>query len=430
MESTRPTDIAGMPLLGLRASLLDSSVAVSARDVLRIGSAEDNDLVLEGDPTVSRYHLELRRRGAKLDLVDRSRNGTQVGSCLVHGQRVSLKPGTTITVGKHRLVVDDGEFEVLPLGPLQFGRLFGHSEQMRRVFLDAERVAGTDASVLIGGESGTGKELLAEAIHQHSRRSGGPLVTVDCAALSPQLVSSELFGHERGAFTGADRQHQGAFERASGGTLFLDEIGELPDNCQGMLLGALERGEFLRVGGTKTVRADVRIIAATHRDLHSQVNEGAFRHDLFFRLAVVRLELPPLRERQVDLEPLVRRIAESLEGGSALIDALLAGPTREALFRHSWPGNVRELRNWVHATVALGRAGALYGARSEGGLTEDGLLELPYRVAKGQLLGRFEPAYLKRLLERTGGNVRAAARLGEMNRSYLIELLKKHGVGR
>ena len=244
------------------------------------------------------------------------------------------------------------------------------------------------------------------------------------------IIASELFGHEKGAFTGADRQHKGAFERADGGTLFLDEIGELPLQLQATLLGALERRRFRRVGGEREIEVDVRVLAATHRDLRAQVNQGDFRADLYYRLAVAKLEIPPLRERPSDIEALVRHFVDQVTGGGGVFPF---GPaTMEALRRHRWSGNVRELRNVVEAALALGRV-RLEGV---GGTNEDGAVSSslrgdevrPYKEVRAELLERFERSYLEELMERCGGNASEAARQARMNRPYLSGLLKKHGL--
>ncbi|MCZ7683815.1 MAG: sigma 54-interacting transcriptional regulator [Sandaracinaceae bacterium] len=231
--------------------------------------------------------------------------------------------------------------------------LIGRSEVMRRAMAWVKRAARSDASVLLVGESGTGKELVARAIHDDGKRAEQPFVTVDCGALAPTLVASELFGHEKGAFTGADRQRAGALEMANHGTLFLDEIGELPSELQPALLGALERRTFRRVGGQAEVPVDVRVIAATNRDLRSEVNSGGFRLDLYYRLAVLRLELPPLRARTGDVVLLIEHFLRE-RGSPGPVSELFSEAELAELSRHHWPGNVRELRNLVEATLALG----------------------------------------------------------------------------
>jgi DNA-binding NtrC family response regulator len=306
---------------------------------------------------------------------------------------------------------------------------------MKQPLADLARVAKTDVPVLLQGESGTGKELAARALHDHSARAERPFVTVDCGAIAPQLVASQLFGHERGAFTGADRRRVGAFEQAHRGTVFLDEVGELGPELQAMLLGVLERRRFTRVGGHETVSVDVRVVSATHRDLRAAVNSGAFRLDLYYRLASVRVALPPLRERLDDLQPLVRHFLHELAPGAALAD-LFEHEDLVAMERHPWPGNVRELRNVVAAAVALGRASPLEALAPPGSITpspavpsslDDGaLLSLDFKTAKREVVERFERRYLEHLLARVSGNVRAASRESRLERNHLTELLRRH----
>jgi DNA-binding NtrC family response regulator len=287
------------------------------------------------------------------------------------------------------------------------------------------RVAQADVSVLVTGETGTGKELIARALHDLGPRRGGPFVTVDCGALPPTLVASELFGHERGAFTGADRAHVGAFEAASGGTIFLDEIGELQPAIQSTLLGVLERRKLRRLGSRADVPIDVRVVAATHRDLRAEVNSGGFRLDLFYRLAVVTLTVPPLRERPDDIPRLVEHFLRD-SGYDQPVAALISPQAMAALQKLHFAGNVRELRNLVEAALAMGEPPALanapQAARAAAVATD---LALPYKQARAELLDRFEAEYLHNLLERAAGNISQAARIAQMTRSHLSELLAK-----
>jgi DNA-binding NtrC family response regulator len=293
------------------------------------------------------------------------------------------------------------------------------------------RAARSDASVLLVGESGTGKELVARAIHDHGTRADQPFVTVDCGALAPTLVASELFGHEKGAFTGADRQRIGALELAHQGTLFLDEIGELPTELQPALLGALERRTFRRVGGQVEVPVDVRVVAATNRDLRSEVNAGGFRLDLYYRLAVLRLELPPLRERTGDVLVLVGHFLKE-RGFTGSVAEVFSEAELEELSRHHWPGNVRELRNLVDATLALGAPPPVDdfdgGARAGAPGFDPRVMALPYKQARKEALTDFERVYLQHLLERAAGNVSQAARDAGLDRSYLFSLLRRNGL--
>ncbi len=266
-----------------------------------IGSHPSNDLVID-DATVSRFHCELAIGGTAVQVRDLgSRNGTVAGSITITD--ATVRNGATLALGNSeiQIFVDPEELEVASSERSMFGALIGESAAMREVFSQLEKTAASDATVLIEGETGTGKEGAAEAIHDASPRAARPFVVLDCSAIPANLLESELFGHEAGAFTGAVDRRIGAFEQASTGTLFLDEIGELPAELQPKLLRALESREIRRVGGHASVRCDLRIIAATNRDLRAEVNRGTFRADHYYRLAVVRNALPPLRERVGDI---------------------------------------------------------------------------------------------------------------------------------
>lgn len=402
-------------------------------DVVTVGKAAGNDLVLT-DPTVSRFHLELSRVPGGVLVVDLgTTNGTLLGS--VRLERGVVQPGSILDVGETSLrVTDSGQHEVELAGSESLAGLRGSSSIMRRLMAQIRKVATTDASVLLHGESGTGKEVTAQAIHELSSRAEGPFITVDCAALTPTLVASELFGHERGAFTGAERRNIGAFERAAGGTLFLDEIGELPPALQANLLGVLERRKFRRLGGSEEISISVRVISATNRDLRAEVNRGSFRNDLYYRLAVATLKLPALREHPEDIPLLVEHFLRQC-GHAGPISEVLADPVMEQMKAYSWPGNARELRNLLEATLAFGEPPELShddGFDPLGHNPFEGawspLLERTYKDARSSVLSVFEQSYLPRLLERAGGNVSKAARIGAMDRTYLIELLRRHGL--
>jgi DNA-binding NtrC family response regulator len=289
---------------------------------------------------------------------------------------------------------------------------------MRSVHAALNCAAPTQAPVLLLGESGTGKELAARALHSASQRADKPFEVVDCGGLSPTLVESELFGHERGSFTGADRERAGAFERADGGTLFLDELGELPAEVQPKLLRALGEREIRRVGGSRSRRVDVRIVAATNRDLAHEVRRGAFRADLFFRLAVIQVRMPPLRARLEDLPSLVRALMKSIEpdvGSLAGLDVDI-----EALSRYHWPGNVRELRNYLQQLAVLRVAPPLDVPTG----AEDGFSRLPLHEAREQ----FERAYLRACLDEARGNVAEAATRAGINRTTMYRSIQRHGL--
>jgi DNA-binding NtrC family response regulator len=421
----------GTPVRGIRAEVTagpdTGQQKANDEECLRIGTAEGNDLVLT-DGTVSRFHVTLRRRGDRITVTDHeSTNGTRIGDVELRNATVSVRPGTNLQLGESVVHVDDGAVVMLDRGPEVFGELRGRDDAMQRLFATAARVAGSDVSVLILGESGTGKELLARAIHDHSPRAEHPFVTLDCAAVSPNLFESELFGHERGAFTGADQRHIGAVERAHQGTLFLDEIAELPPTLQASLLGVLERRRFRRVGGNQELPVDVRVLSATNRDLHAEVNAGTFRLDLFYRLAMVRLSIPPLRERRQDV-PLLLEHMLATAGYREPLETLFSRDELKRLMTHAWPGNVRELRNVALGTLALGEAPALMPMPDADSDPIEAVLPMSYRAARQTLVEKFERRYLEALLERAGGNIRQAARDGEMNRSYLMELLRRHGM--
>jgi DNA-binding NtrC family response regulator len=308
---------------------------------------------------------------------------------------------------------------------------------MRKLFALIERVATPDASVLIEGESGTGKELVATEIVRRGPRADKPFVIIDCGAISPNLFESRLFGHCRGAFTGAERDRVGAFEEASGGTVFLDEIGEAPLEMQPKLLRVLQAREVRRVGENRSRPVDVRIIAATNRRLEREVNHGAFREDLFFRLSVITVRVPPLRERLEDLGLLINSILESL--GVPEARELFGSEVLEQLARHDWPGNVRELRNYVERAVILksteqagaaeeGPRSTLGSAAEEGAFAAPVDLSVPLRIAKERLISGFETRYIDALLEWSQGNVSRAARKAGMDRINLHRLIQRYGL--
>ncbi len=430
-QSTQPSrDAPGLPIRSLEVLVTagpDTGARVSSdSETLTVGTADTNDLRLT-DPTVSRYHLELRRGRDGLLVIDHgSTNGT-----LHHGarlERATVPPGAILELGRTSITVDDGARITLALHDGdELGGLYGRTAVMRRLMARIEKAARAPTPVLVVGESGTGKERIARAIHEGSDRASGPFVTVDCGSLSPSLVASELFGHEKGAFTGAERRHAGAFERADGGTLFLDEIGELGADLQPALLGVLERGRFRRVGGREEVPVDVRVVAATHRDLRAEVNDGTFRLDLYYRLAVIVLTSPPLRERVEDVPLLVEHFLREA-GHDGDVAAIFSPDAMAELCRHRWPGNVRELRNVVEATLAMGETPSLLDAPGARDASGDALLGLPYKDARRLLLDDFERRYVQRLLDDNDGNVSAAARAGRMDRTYLIKLIQRHGL--
>ena len=433
MSTVPHASVPRLPVRTIRVEVIDGvDRGRSAEgDRLSLGTADGNDLVLT-DKHVSRFHVELGAAGAHVRVRDLgSTNGTTVSG--VRLERGEIPLGATLELGQSRLRVTDAELaSVETAAEPRFGPLLGRSAPMRRLMARLGKVAATETSVLLVGESGTGKELAAQAIHEGSARARAPFVVVDCGAIAPSLVASELFGHERGSFTGADRTSHGAFERARGGTLFIDELGELPLALQTTLLGVLERRRFRRVGGDRDLEADVRVIAATNRDLRAEVNAGTFRLDLYYRLAVVTLELPPLRERPDDLPLLLEHFLREL-GASADLEDVFSAEALAELERHAFPGNVRELRNVVEATLALGETPSLGAARPAAAPAlpddvTDALIDLPFRDAKRELVDAFERRYVTRWLERTQGNLAKAARDTGLDRSYLTDLVRKHGL--
>lgn len=429
-----------LPLRGLKIEVVagpDKGLQRTARtDTLTVGTARDNDVVLR-DETVSRYHLELKRSGDRISVADLgSTNSTAVGPVLIERARVS--PGTILTLGETQLRIQDSEMVNIELfGADSLGPLRGRSPNMRELMARIQKTAASDASVLLLGETGVGKEVIARAFHEASPRRDGPFETVDCGALLPTLIGSELFGHEKGAFTGAHQRHLGAFERAHGGTLFLDEIGELPPSLQPMLLGALERRVFRRLGGTTSIEVDIRLISATHRDLRADVNAGQFRQDLYYRLAVVLMRVPALRERPADIPLLAEHFLRQHDYRGPVED-LLPAPVMRTLAAHRWPGNVRELRNFVEAALAVGEAPELEDIAPASGDRGSGtfpsqplpmLLLRPYKDARALVLDELEAAYVQALLERNDGNISKAARDSGISRQHFMELLKRHGRG-
>jgi two-component system, NtrC family, nitrogen regulation response regulator GlnG len=390
------------------------------RGTYYIGKHPRCALVLR-DEQVSRRHLELRIETAGVHARDL---GSRNGSFFRGGKfsEIVVGTGAVLTIGKTELMLlsHDAPQPLLPSEAEAFGGLRGRSLPMRQTFTLLEKVAPTEALVLIEGETGTGKELTAEAIHAASARANGPLVVCDLSAVARGLLESELFGHAKGAFTGAQRDRAGAFESADGGTLFLDEVGELELELQPRLLRALERRQVSRVGETKPRSFDCRIIAATNRDLGEEVKAGRFREDLFHRLTVVRVRLPPLRERKEDL-PL-------------LVDALAAGrpvlpETMSLLGEYDWPGNVRELANTLARGFAMcsdGRpvAPADLGLHPEVRDTGGGIDD--FHLSKERLIGEWEREFLRRLLATSGDNLSHAARASGLGRAHLYRLLKKY----
>ncbi len=430
-------DGAALVVLSGRAKGTTFPLPGAVGSVITIGKSADNDLVLP-DETVSRRHLEVVRLAEGLRVRDLgSTNRTRIGAAEIREALVGT--GTILRVGEIDVLVgvEIDRLDVPTSASDRFELAIGRSESMRRVFGVLERASAAPASILLTGETGTGKDVLARSIHLRSGRRGA-FEVLDCGAITPGLVESELFGHERGAFTGAVSSRAGAFERASGGTLFLDELGELPLELQPKLLRVLEARAFRRVGGSHTIEADVRIVAATSRDLRAETAAGRFREDLYYRLAVVALQVPPLRRRREDVPLLVEHFLGSRGEVPRVTDATLA-----ALTAYDWPGNVRELRNVLERAVALTRmrgASELElvdfpptAATAEAGASPSPPLSsfdpaLSYRENRARVEAAFERDYLRWLIGRHEGNVSAAAREARMDRNHLSDLLRKHGL--
>jgi DNA-binding NtrC family response regulator len=437
---------------------------------IRIGKAPSNHLCVP-DPTVSRFHCVIERTARGLLLRDLgSFNGTKVGGAWV--ESAYLTPDVPIQIGNSVLQVFMAEAEGRPIDPRKGGpRVLGNSTAMESIVAVLPRVAQSGGTVLLEGETGTGKSMIAELIHRMGPRSGGPFVVVDCGALAPTLVESELFGHERGSFTGAGERRIGAFEAALGGTVFLDEIGELPLELQPKLLRALEERTVRRLGSTQAVRLDVQVVAATNRDLREAVSRGTFRADLYYRLEALRLVIPPLRERREDIPPLVEHFCRRTRAD--IPESLVERMKSEFMARH-WPGNVRELRNAVERMALLlpwmgdptqvsltgdspsagqnPTAGQPIQQRTsdpprltlfntpdrptEPTLDEMGagdgdaatLFTQPFRVAKESAVERWERRYLTALMKHVQGNISRAARLVQVDRGHLRDLLRRHQI--
>ena len=462
------------PTLHLRRCILqaadDSSQEwVFDKEEIRIGSMEDNDVVLHDD-TVSRYHCKIVQDDTSYILVDNhSTNGTFINKVRV--REAFLKPGCVVAVGQSLLKFNarEEEVQIVPSRADRCGSLIGGNARMREIYTIIEKIAPTATTVVIDGETGTGKEVVAQTIHSLSPRARNELVVFDCGAVPPNLIESELFGHEKGSFTGAMMTRTGLFEQADGGTLFLDELGELPLDLQPKLLRVLEQREVRRVGSTKAQKVDVRIIAATNRNLEDEVRAGRFRQDLFYRLSVVRLHLPSLRDRADDIPLLVQHFLEHggynrANGGPKVRG--IARDAMDALQRYPWPGNVRELVNVVeravsfcdHALIELSDlpdyirsaerparpstkgAISIQGKRAKT-VPPDALSPMPpetpdellgegvtFKDAKERWVATFERDYILQLLRRHGGNISHAARAADIDRKYFRKLMKKYDI--
>jgi transcriptional regulator with PAS, ATPase and Fis domain len=396
---------------------------------LRVGSGGEMRLRLT-DPHVSAEHLEVERAAGGFMVKDLgSTNGTWFEGSKI--QTALVPVGATLKVGESylRIVPQPEPMEVAPSASRRFGELVAESLAMREVFAVLELAARSDATLLVQGETGTGKELVARAVHDASARRDKPFVAVDCGALPEGVMESELFGHVKGAFTGAERPRDGAFLRANGGTVFLDELSAVPLAVQARLLRVLEERKVRQLGSDVEKPLDVRVIAASGPNLEGRVAAGAFRPDLYYRLSVVSVTLPPLRARREDIAPIVARLLER-RGFAA---GPIAGENLARLTAHAWPGNVRELRNVVDRALALSPNAQQFSElklKVASG-DEDALAvrtDLPFKEAKEAVHAAFERAYLKSMHEKHDGNVSAGAREAQVDRKHWRSLLRAHGL--
>jgi len=443
------------------------------KEEIRIGSMEDNDVVL-GDDTVSRYHCKITQEDNGYVLLDqRSTNGTFINKVRI--REAFVKPGSIVSVGQSQLRFNarEEEVEIVPSRADRCAGLIGGNARMREIYTIIEKIAPTATTVVIDGETGTGKEVVAQAIHSLSPRKPNEFVVFDCGAVPPNLIESELFGHEKGSFTGAVMTRQGLFEQADGGTLFLDELGELPLDLQPKLLRALEQREVRRVGSAKASKVDVRIIAATNRNLEDEVRAGRFRQDLFYRLSVVRLHLPSLRDRADDIPLLLQHFLEVGAFNRKPNAPSVRGVARDAvtaLQAYPWPGNVRELVNVVERAVsfcdsdtielsdlpdyirtakappakhsppsrrpstaptsAAGTPSVSMNPNTPSPAPPDELLAegVTFKDAKERWVASFERDYILQLLRRNNGNISHAARAADIDRKYFRKLMKKYDI--
>jgi len=400
----------------------------------QLGKGPDNTIIVM-DATVSRSHLEIEETDNGLRVKDlNSTNGTFLDGARI--MEAFASPGMEIRAGDvvFRLIAVHEDVNIVPSGESVFKNLVGSTDQMRRIFSLLEKISPTDATVLITGETGCGKSAVAKSIHNASNRKNKPFVVVDCGSISTNLIESELFGHERGAFTGATQLRRGALETCAGGTLFIDELDDLPLDVQPKLLRAIDEREIYRVGSIKPIKLDLRIIAATKKDLVKEVEIGRFREDLYYRLSIVTFRLPPLRERLADIPVLADNFLKDKEKRFSDLSTTLQRRLKE----HHYPGNVRELRNLLERALYLdgideidpttfptsSTSSDAMAAVSHSGIDYD----QPFKVAKEVVVDRFEKAYIAKLIPRCGGNISKAAREAGIDRKYLYMLMNKHNL--
>ena len=423
-------EVRGGTLTVTRGTADKPSIEVGA-DVVVVGRNEACSLMVADDKKVSAVHMELMatERGVRVRDLG-SRNGTFIHDTRV-GEVYLLKP-TTITIGDTQVAFAPSNPEQVELSDVaSFGPLVGTGASMRAIFERLRKAGPTDLTVLILGETGCGKELVAQAIHEASPRAGKPFVVVDCGAIPPSLAESALFGHERGSFTGAVDKRISPFVEADGGTIFLDELGELPVDVQPKLLRALAEQRIKAVGSNTYRPVNVRVVAATRRDLVREVNAGGFRSDLYFRVAQIRVELPPLRERLEDIPALVRKMMTDLGEQDAY--ERVTTESLERLMRHDWPGNVRELRNVLAVAMAFNKEGPLDLAAHIAPMVQASestpTRGRTFQDAKREVLARFEREYFMALFAECNGNVSEIGRRSAMERAHVRGYLRRHGIG-
>lgn len=448
MVATKDGQVVQLPALVVSVKTPDGNIQTAPllMERLLVGTSRECDLTVK-DARVSRQHLDLCVTPQGIWLRDLgSKNGTKVGKLLVFECILALDE--TVSFGGSELVVRaEGAPKMLAMAPSNhFGKVLGESFAMRVLFAKLLRASPTDETILLLGESGTGKEVLAQEIHRHSLRKQGPFVVFDCSAVAPNLLEAEVFGHARGAFSGAVGQRTGLFEEANGGTLFLDEIGELPLELQPKLLRALESRKVRALGTNVYKSVDVRVIAATHRNLKAKVAEGLFREDLYYRLAVVEVNVPPLRDRKEDISLLMEYFLSAMTPPRKTED--LPPHAREILRSHDWPGNVRELRNMVARLVLfpdlleeLAKAQAeADGQRApeaspderaigaQGPRMMDHFLKMPLLQGREMLVEQFERRYIQAKMAEHKNNISKAADAMEISRQLLHRLIDKYGL--
>ncbi len=419
----------------------NSLKTVFQKRLIFIGAHPDSDFCL-AEPSISRQHAKIELDETGCRLVDLgSKNGTFIGDIRVND--IYLTNHTTFRCGAVEITFDlqSETFEVAISKSEHFGRLLGHSVAMREIFGLLERVAPTPATVLIEGESGSGKELVASAIHEHSDRRHKPFVIFDCSAVSKDLIESELFGHVKGAFTGAVSDRKGAFLQANGGTIFLDEIGELSLDLQPKLLRVLENRMVRPVGGETTYPVDVRVVAATNRSLAHEVENGNFREDLYYRLAVIKIDMPPLRKRPEDLPLLVEHFLADASAKFGRPAPNISFSTMQKLRQYQWPGNVRELKNFIERASLLStndRVETRFLSTNQDRAPNENKTappdsyveqiinqQMPFKEAKQLVIDKFETAYWTKLLDVTHGNISKAARLADIHRKTAEYIIRK-----